>query len=181
MHIIAIACVDEDWGIGYQNQLLFHLKRDLRHFQELTTSHNVIMGRNTWESLPNKPLKNRKNIVISKKYTINGSDVKNTIFVDSLYSLKHLLNENEIYFVIGGGSLYNQLLPYCEKAYITYVHKKAEFKDAYFPNLNDLPNWICNSIKLDADIANGEISDIDFCEYINKEPKNILEDNLIQL
>lgn len=140
--ISAIVAVDENWGIGYNGDLLAHIPNDLKYFKELTTGHIVIMGRKTWDSLPNKPLSNRKHIIIT--HNINNlaidSEVSFGCTLEEL--LKSELKEfKEDIFIIGGGSIYEQLLPYCDRVYVTKILKKFENVDTYFPNLDISPNW----------------------------------------
>lgn len=127
-----IVAVDEKMGIGYDNHLLETIPEDLKRFKDLTSGHIVIMGRNTWESLPNKPLPNRKNIVISSQKQEN--------FMTSAECLKYIEDIKDDVFVIGGASVYRFFLPLADKIYITLIHKNFENVDAYFPNIN-LNEW----------------------------------------
>jgi dihydrofolate reductase len=134
--ISIIVAVSEDWGIGKNNELLWHVSEDLKRFKSLTLGNTVIMGKKTWESLPRRPLPGRKNIVLT--------DVPNEVFDGSVtaYSVEDALNkcsEGEEIFVIGGGSVYRQFMPVAERLYITHIHKKAE-ADVYFPVI-DLSIW----------------------------------------
>lgn len=141
MSIIAIACVDANWGIGYQGKLLENIPADMKFFRETTMGGIVIMGRKTWDSLPNKPLKGRDNIVITRNKQVDGDCYPVFLPFDDVKKL--LLNaslERDIY-IIGGASIYEQLLPYCDKAYITYVYKTHNQIDSYFPNLEEMDNW----------------------------------------
>lgn len=139
MSVIAIACVDANWGIGYQGELLEHIPADMKFFRETTMGNYVVMGRKTWESLPNKPLENRENIVVtSTLYLDSGYDYTIFTSLDRVISfLKSDIPDKDIY-IIGGASIYEQLLPYCDKAYITHVYIPHENVDAYFPNLNKM-------------------------------------------
>ena len=138
--VSAIACIDENWGIGKDGELLFNIPDDLKFFKNLTENTTVIMGRKTWESLPIRPLPMRNNIVISNqaKGKFDGAvfmsldEVKNIL-------IKNILNttsDNENYFIIGGGQIYKELLPYCRSVFLTHVHKKVD-ADTYFPCLDD--------------------------------------------
>lgn len=139
--VAAIACVDSNFGIGYNNKLLFNIKDDLEYFKSLTTDSIVIMGRKTWDSLPKKPLPNRVNIVV----TNNPLDDNRATYV-TLDAIKDYLNihssktSNNI-FIIGGESIYKELLPYCERVYLTKVCERAEEVDAYFPNIDTDTKW----------------------------------------
>ena len=136
--ISAIVAVDNDWGIGFNGELLEHIPEDLKYFKKLTTDNVVIMGSKTWYSLPNKPLPNRDNIVIIEtEYPY----VENDALFCNLEDLIDHLDENHNWFVIGGGSIYKQLLPYCDRVYVTKIYKTHENIDTYFPNLDELKDW----------------------------------------
>lgn len=129
-----IVAVDKNWAIGYKNELLVSIPDDMKFFRKTTTGKVVIMGKNTLESFPGKkPLKNRVNIVIAleKDYKVEGATV--------VYSIEEALEEAKKYntedvFVIGGGSIYRQMLPYCDTAYITYINNEYA-ADTFIPNL----------------------------------------------
>jgi dihydrofolate reductase len=134
--ISIIVAVSEDWGIGINNELLWHISEDLKRFKRLTSGNTVIMGKRTWESLPRKPLPGRKNIVLTDDKT---ETIENAV---TAYSIEDSLNKcekNEEIIVMGGGSIYRQFLPIADKLYITHVHKKAP-ADIYFPEI-DLKIW----------------------------------------
>ena len=134
--ISIIVAVSEDWGIGKDNELLWHISEDLKRFKKLTLGNTVIMGKKTWESLPMRPLPGRKNIVLT--------DDPNECIDCSVtaYSIEDALSkcekEEEI-FIMGGGSVYRQFMPIADRLYITHVHKKAP-ADIYFPEI-DLSIW----------------------------------------
>lgn len=138
--IKAIAHVDRDWGIGKGNDMMFFLPRDMKFFRETTLNHTVVMGGNTLRSFPNgKPLKNRVNIVLSR-----GQVCDECIFVRDYDELKRELKarENEEIFIIGGGQVYKELLPYCDEVLITKVDEVGG-AEVFFPNLDEDPNFIC--------------------------------------
>jgi dihydrofolate reductase len=149
--ISAIVAVDKDWGIGYQGQLLEHLPPDMKYFKELTMGNIVIMGRKTWDSLPVKPLVNRHNVIISKSIPetklpqiITNREVPITFLqMDSLIQNWEKVKRfsNKEIFIIGGGEIYKQLLPYCDRVYVTLIEKSHDNVDTYFPNLNKDPEW----------------------------------------
>ena len=135
-----IAAVDSNWGIGKNNQLLVKIPADMKFFRETTTGKVVVMGRKTLESFPNgQPLKNRVNIVLTHDKTYQ---VKDAVLV---YSLEELWKELEKYdseniYVIGGESIYDQLVDACDVAHITKIDYAYD-ADAHFPNLDERPEW----------------------------------------
>jgi len=133
--ISIIVAVSEDWGIGKDNELLWHISEDLKRFKRLTSGNTVIMGKKTWESLPRRPLPGRKNIVLT-------DDPSECIdFSITAYSIEDALSkcEKEETFVIGGESVYRQFMPIADRLYITHVHRKTR-ADVYFPEI-DLSIW----------------------------------------
>lgn len=137
MSVIAIACVDVNWGIGYKGELLERIPADMKFFKKTTTNGIVIMGRNTWKSLNYTPLINRENIVITN--SLSNLELDNTKFMTLEEAIKVIdfVNSKDIY-IIGGASIYSQLLPYCDKTYITKVFMPHKNVDAYFPNLDQM-------------------------------------------
>ena len=135
-----IAAVDKNWAIGNKNRLLTSIPADMKFFREKTSGHVVVMGRKTLESFPNGlPLKNRINIVLTGN---RNYQVKDAVIV---HTKEELLEELKNYapeelYVIGGGSIYEMLLPYCETAYITKIDHAYE-ADTFFPNLDEKPDW----------------------------------------
>lgn len=135
-----IVAVDKNWAIGNKNDLLVKIPADQRFFREETTGKVIIMGRKTLESFPQrKPLPNRTNIVISRKadYKVDGATVVGSI-EEALELVKDYKSEDV--FVIGGDSIYHQMLPYCDVAHITKINYAYE-ADTYFPNLDEMPEW----------------------------------------
>lgn len=135
-----IAAVDENWAIGKNNQLLVRIPADQKFFREMTTGKVVVMGRKTLESFPNgQPLKNRTNIVLThnKDYA-----VKDAVVVHSMDELHEKLKkyDSDDVFVIGGEKIYEQLLDECDVAHITKIDFAYD-ADAYFPNLDQNPDW----------------------------------------
>lgn len=134
--ISIIVAIAKNWAIGKDNQLLWHISRDLQRFKRITLGHQVIMGKNTYESLPFRPLKNRTNVVI----TDNPDEIfEGCITVYSVNEALNLCNDKEESFIIGGGSVYRQFLPHTNKLYLTLIHKEFE-ADTFFPEV-DLSNW----------------------------------------
>ena len=128
----AIVAVDKNWGIGYKGNLLFRIKEDMKFFKEMTTGKVVIMGKNTFESLPN-PLKDRLNLVIiPDDYEKNDNLIFGSMEEIMEEAKKHDTND---VFVIGGGSIYEQLIPYCDTIYVTRIDASKE-ADTFFPDLS---------------------------------------------
>lgn len=128
-----IACISQtNRAIGYQNRLLYHIKSDLTRFRELTTGHTIIMGRKTYESLPNGALPHRRNIVVSNSMKeMEGCEV----YPNLEAALKAAESPQEI-FIIGGESIYRQSLPAAHKLYLTVVDDAPQQADAFFPEIN---------------------------------------------
>ena len=135
-----IVAVDENWAIGYKNELLIRIPADMKMFRQETTGKVVVLGRKTLETFPNaQPLKNRTNIILSanKDYKVKDATV--------VHSIEELLEELKNYadqdiYIIGGETIYRQMLPYCNVAHITKIDRSYE-ADAYFPNLDEEPDW----------------------------------------
>lgn len=139
-----IVNVDEEWGIGKENELLVHIPADMKFFRQKTTGKVIIMGRKTLESFPGgKPLKNRTNIVITRdcNYKVEEAIVVNSIEAALLAAKNEMgTEETDDVFVIGGASIYQQMLGLCEIAFVTKVAENLP-KDAYFPNLDQMEEW----------------------------------------
>ncbi|MCL1877314.1 MAG: dihydrofolate reductase [Defluviitaleaceae bacterium] len=132
--------VSADWGIGFENELLFRISEDLRHFRTLTLGKVIVMGHNTLKSLPGgKPLPGRTNIVLSRQ---EGLKIPDAIVCNSLTALdENLQNYSpENIFIIGGEEIYAQLLNRCRYAYITKVDACPP-ADAFFPNIDEMEDW----------------------------------------
>lgn len=154
-----IASVDNNWGIGLNNQLLYHIPEDLHFFKEKTIGKTVIMGRNTLMSLPNQmPLNGRRNIVLSK--SITRDDLVVCRDLTSLFEVLKDCSDEDI-FVIGGQQIYRLLLPYCHKAYITKVNDEKT-ADSFLENLDLNKEWELTSAK-EKQVYNG--IEYYFCEY----------------
>lgn len=131
-----IVAVDQNWAIGKDGDQLVYLKEDLKRFRTLTSGHTVILGRKTLATFPGgRPLKNRRNLILSRnpQFQAEGAEV--------FSSVEELVQKaDKDAFVIGGASVYEQLLPYCDTAYITKIH--AAFPaDTYFPDLDKSEEW----------------------------------------
>ena len=135
-----IVAVDENWAIGYKNELLIRIPADMKMFRQETTGKVVVLGRKTLETFPNgQPLKNRTNIILSTK---KDYQVKDAIVVHSIEELLEELKNypSEDIYIIGGETVYRQMLPYCDVAHVTRIDRKYE-ADAFFPNLEEEGNW----------------------------------------
>ena len=120
--------------IGKDNKLLWHLPDDLKRFKELTTGHNIIMGRKTFESL-GRVLPNRKHIVFTQNPDFKIDD-ENVQIVHSMLEIQEYIESKEENFVIGGAMIYNLLMPYVTKMYVTEIDKDFE-GDTFFPRINE--------------------------------------------
>ncbi len=132
MSLSIIVAIAKENAIGLNNELLWHISEDMKRFKRITAGHKIIMGRNTYLSLPNRPLKNRTNIVISDKpeERFEGCEM-----VYSIEEVVQLCSVDEECFIIGGGMVYRQFLPLADKLYLTLVHKSFE-ADTFFPEIN---------------------------------------------
>lgn len=135
-----IVAVDNNWAIGYKNKLLVSIPDDMKFFRKTTTGKVVVMGRKTLESFPNGlPLKNRINVVLTRDTSYH---VKDAVVVHDMEELRNELKKypsGDIY-VIGGESIYRQLLDECDVAHITKIDYRYD-ADAFFPNLDEKPEW----------------------------------------
>lgn len=130
-----ISCVDKNFGIGYKGKLLFHVAEDLKNFRKLTINQTVIYGRKTLATLPNgKPLESRRNIIFSRSLEkISGAEI-----IRSVNELWEVLEKKSysLNFVIGGGEIFNELLPYAKEIYLSVVDEEKPF-DVKFPNFDE--------------------------------------------
>jgi len=135
-----IAAVDLNWGIGYNCELLERIPEDMKYFKEKTLGKVIVMGRNTLESLPNKkPLEQRINIVLTKNKTYSCEGAILCYSLEELFKELKKYNEEDI-FIIGGESIYSQLVSHCNKAYITKIYKAYTY-DKVLVNLDDCELW----------------------------------------
>lgn len=131
MSVSMIAAVGKNLELGKNNNLIWHFKEDMKFFKDTTMGHTVVMGRKTFESLP-KALPGRKNIVISSnaEYQAQGATV-----VTSVEEALQIADNEEV-FVIGGGKIYAEFLPYADKLYLTEIDAECADADTYFPQFN---------------------------------------------
>ena len=164
--IISILSVDKKYGIGKNNDLLFHLPLDMKFFRETTKGHMVFMGENTLLSFPgSKPLKNRINVVLSQDSTHNYEGCENVHNFDEFIKILRKNGKNLDVFVIGGASIYRQTLPYVDKVLLTKVDADGE-ATVFFPNLDEDPDFEC--VEEGTPIQDGEYS-IRFTTYLRKK------------
>lgn len=156
-NISIIVAIAQNFAIGKNNDLLFHLPDDLKHFKKITSGKTLIMGRNTLLSLPNWPLPNRRHIVITDKLDDHFDGCEVVFSIDE--AIQKVKNEPEA-FIIGGGMVYRQFYPMARKLYLTLVHKNFD-ADIFFPEI-DFSEWEEIERKNDHDDINGfEYSYID--------------------
>ena len=136
-----IVAVDKNWAIGYQNKLLVSIPADMRFFRDETMNKAVIMGRKTLETFPGgQPLKNRLNVVITKDINYKVKDAVVVHSVEEALEAVQAYDTKDVY-VIGGDSIYRQMLPYCNVAHVTKIDY-AYSADTYFPNLDQMDEWV---------------------------------------
>ncbi len=162
-----IAAVDSLGGIGLNGNLLYRIPEDLRYFKQLTYGKAVVMGHSTFKALPNaRPLAGRTNIVLTRNADLK---IDNCIVCPSLDDLGQAIApyDGDDVFVIGGESVYTQLMDYCAKAYITKIHSSMP-ADRFFPKIEDAANW--------ALVSESEMKEYNgirftFREYVNHDTR----------
>lgn len=164
MKLISILNCDKNYGIGKKNDLLFHLPLDMKFFREKTSNHVVAMGRNTLLSFPNsKPLKNRTNIVLSQD---ESNSFKGVINVHSMEEFKKEIAkqlEKDDVFIIGGASIYRQMLPYVDEVYLTKVNEDGH-AEVFFVDIDSDPSF---ELVSESETQNDNGHEIRFCVYKN--------------
>ncbi len=135
-----IVAVDNNWAIGLKGSLLVRIPNDHKNFRQQTIGRVVVLGRKTLETFPQgMPLGGRTNIILSKDESYKVKDACVAHSLDELFEELKKYNDDEVY-IIGGTSVYEQLLPYCDTAYVTKIDRSYE-ADAYFPNLDADKDW----------------------------------------
>lgn len=181
--IAAVVSYDNNYGIGFMGDLLFHCPEDMKHFKELTLYGNVIMGSNTYWSIQNRPLKNRYNLVITSKIdTISSFDkiVESVADKVSFHTIDEIIwmlervqergFEDDKFFIIGGAKTYESLLDFCDVIYATEIDHEFENVDSYFPNIKNIQKW---GIEECGDWKEQDGIRYRFCKYVrNKNDKN---------
>lgn len=152
--ISIIVAIASNYAIGKNNDLLWHISRDLKRFKALTENHCIVMGKKTYFSLPFRPLKNRTNMVITD---VDGEVIDNCLMAYSIEDAISKMDSKGENFIIGGGSIYKQFMPFAQKLYLTRVHKVFE-GDIFFPEF-DVKEWILQEKE---DVADDEQNDFTY-------------------
>ena len=160
-----IVAVDKEWGIGKNNDLLFHLSQDLKYFKEKTQDKVIVMGGNTLLSFPgSKPLPRRTNIVLTDVFTRDDCIVCETL--EELSQELKKYDTNDV-FIVGGAMFYRTMIDYCDEAYVTKVDEIGGAQ-VFFPNLDLNENWV-EVEKSEPIVDNGHV--IRFTKFVNKNVK----------
>ncbi len=160
-----IVAVDKEWGIGKNNDLLFHLSQDLKYFKEKTLDKVIVMGGNTLLSFPgSKPLPKRTNIVLTDVFTRDDCIVCETL--EELSQELKKYDTNDV-FIVGGAMFYRTMIDYCDEAYVTKVDEIGGAQ-VFFPNLDLNENWV-EVEKSEPIVDNGHV--IRFTKFVNKNVK----------
>ncbi|MFV0484314.1 MAG: dihydrofolate reductase [Bacteroidales bacterium] len=135
--IIMICAVDNNMGIGKDNDMLFYISEDLKRFKQLTSGQAVVMGRKCWESLPKRPLPNRENIVMTTNtdYKCEGG-----ILANSVEQVLAMTKDTDKVFIIGGAQIYKLFMPYATSLLITEIDNSSKDADVFFPDI-DMNVW----------------------------------------
>ena len=157
MKISLIVAVAEDRAIGDKGNLLWHLSSDLKRFKAITTGHTIIMGRKTYDSLPNGALPNRRNIVISRQL----KSLKDAEVYSDIDEALKATSDKDIVYIIGGGEIYKKTFPRADELHITLVHKSYPEADTRFPEWK-LTDW--NILKQER-IGQDEKNELDSVYY----------------
>lgn len=148
--ISIIVAIAENYAIGKNNDLLWHISNDLKRFKRLTRNHCVVMGKRTYYSLPTRPLPNRTNIVITD---VPGEQIDQCVMAYSIEDAMEKMDAEHENFIIGGGSVYRQFMPLAHKLYITRVHKNFD-ADTFFPEISDRQWRLVQKQEVDDDPQN---------------------------
>ncbi len=148
--ISIIVAIAENYAIGKNNDLLWHISNDLKRFKALTEGHFVIMGKRTYYSLPVRPLPRRTNLVITD---VPGEQIAGCLMAYSIEDALEKMDPQNENFIIGGGSVYLQFMPYAQKLYITRVHKDFD-ADTFFPEISPDEWQLTESRRVDDDPQN---------------------------
>ncbi len=157
MKISLIVAVSEDGAIGDKGNLLWHLSSDLKRFKAITTGHTIIMGRKTYDSLPNGALPNRRNIVVSRQL----KSLKDAEVYSDIDEALKATSDEDIVYILGGGEIYKETFPRADELHITLVHKSYPEADTRFPEWK-LTDW--NILKQEQ-IGQDEKNELDSVYY----------------
>lgn len=135
-NISIIVAIASNYAIGKNNDLLWHISKDLKHFKNLTKEHYIVMGKHTYYSLPIRPLPNRTSMIITD---VANEEIDNCLMAYSIEDAMNKMDTSKENFIIGGGSIYKQFMPLANKLYITRVHKDYD-ADTFFPEIS-LVEW----------------------------------------
>ena len=159
----AIAAVSLNWGLGKNNDLLFHISDDMKRFRALTSGGTVIMGRKTLDSMSGgKALPKRRNIVITRDPNFARENVEVAHSVDQALAMT-AGDDPEKVWVIGGGEIYKAMLPHCKMCYVTHIYDEKDC-DTFFPDLSSLENWEIQHA--DNLMSDGAVN-FQFVDYVN--------------
>ena len=162
--MIIIAHADKNNGIGKNNDLMFRLPLDMKFFRETTTDSVVIMGRKTLESFPGKkPLPKRVNIVITRNPDFEAENVITASSPEDAAKISKAYPDKKV-FVIGGGNIYEQMLPFCDTALITRVYEDAD-ADTFIHDFDNDPEWY---LAEESDDIEDNAHIVRFCNYKRK-------------
>ena len=156
-----IVAVDENYGIGKDNNLLARISPDLKRLRNFTVGNIIVMGSKTYMSFPKRPLPDRENLVITRKPE-NYPEVRCFTSVEDF--LEYSKTVDKPIFVLGGGQIYKELLPYCDKAHITKILHSFE-ADTFFPNLDEDENW---EIAEEGEVIETEQYPFKYVTYVRK-------------
>lgn len=163
--ISIIVAAAENNAIGKNNDLLWHISRDLKRFKELTQGHYIVMGKKTYFSLPKRPLPNRTSLIITD---IAGEEIDGCLMAYSIEDAISKMDPENENFIIGGGSVYAQFLQYADKIYLTRVNKEFD-ADTFFPEIS-LNEW---NLKAKTEVTDDTQNDFtySFETYVRKQTK----------
>ncbi|WP_303131662.1 dihydrofolate reductase [uncultured Olsenella sp.] len=165
----AIVSVTPSWGIGRDGALLVRNRADMRRFVELTMGGTVIMGRKTLQSFPGGPLRGRRNVVLTRGAGGLPEGVEVASGIEEALGLVADTTPDEVW-LIGGQSVYQELLPWCERAYVTMNYVEAE-ADAWFPPLDEEPGWVLES-REEGGVTAGGVP-FEYLTYRQLEPRGL--------
>lgn len=164
-----IAAVDKNWAIGNKGRLLARISEDQKNFRKETMGHVVVLGRKTLEEFPGgKPLKGRKNIILSRNSEYSVPDAVVVHSIDELFKEIAGYESDDVY-VIGGQTVYDVLIPYCDEGIVTKIDKAYD-ADAFIKNLDSMDNWYIEDERPGMDT---EEINFTFVTYKNKMPLDI--------